>query len=119
MSSYASSASWPPRRMLIACLIGVALSTDLLPFVRGCGTQLYLCIVLFSWYVSAEYANGSILVYYLGRIAINVFLFLFPALPLYFILRRHAPIFVSRTLAAWLLFYLGCLFILFPATDCP
>jgi len=104
--------------MLIGCLIVVALSTGFLPFLQGCGTELSLSVILLAWYI-IEYADENLLVYLAAPATINLLLFSLVALPLYFILRRRAPMAVSLALSAWLLFYLGCLLVLFPATDCP
>lgn len=112
-------ASRLPGRMLIGCLIIIALSTGFLPFVRGYGTQLFQMIVLPAWLISAKYANGNFLVHLLASVSINIVLFSIIALPLYFVFRRLAPRFSSVSLLGWLLFYVGCLFFFFRATDGP
>lgn len=56
MSTDPNGASRWPRRMLIGCLIVVALSTGFLPFLQGCGTELSLSVILLAWYI-IEYAD--------------------------------------------------------------
>jgi len=113
-----------PTGTLFVCLVAVALSTVALPYVTGYGMQLFEVVVLGAWglvaaVTSGAYADQHHFVVWPVAAVLNVVLFSFLALPLYFIFRRRAPVFSSTVLLAWLIFYVCCLFVLFPGTDGP
>ena len=122
MSSIPSSSA--PTRTLLTCLILVALSTVAFPYVTGYGMQLFQAVVLGAWALVAVATSGTFadqhhfIMWPLAGV-LNVVVFSLVALPFYFVFRRRIPIATSLVLAAWLLFYVGCLFVLFPATDGP
>jgi hypothetical protein len=122
MNSVSSSSA--PTRTLFVCLVLVALSTVVFPYITGYGMQLFQAVVLWAWVLVAAATSGTFadqhhfIVWPLAGV-LNVVAFSVVALPLYFVLRRRIPIATSLMLAAWLLFYVSFLFVLFPATDGP
>jgi hypothetical protein len=117
-------ASRLPTRVFLICLVLVVSGTFAFPYVTGYGTQLFQVIVLGAWSVVARAASGAfadqnhLAVWSLAGF-FNVVGFSIPALIPYSIFRRRAPVLISFALISWLIFYMGCLFILFPATDGP
>lgn len=113
-----------PTRVLLVCLALVVASTFALPYVTGYGTRLFQVVVLGAWSIVAKTTSGAfadqhdLVVWSLSGV-LNILGFSIPSLPTYFILHRRAPAATSVALIAWLIFYLGCLFILYPATDGP
>ena len=113
-----------PGRILWLCLAGVALSTVVLPWIRGYGTILYQLVVLGAWGIvaaitSGRYADLHHAPVWVVAFSINVFCFLVPTSLFYLATRRRWPRASSVGIAVWCVFYLGCLFVLFPATDGP
>lgn len=116
--------SLAPTRTLVVCLVLVALSTLAFPYVSGYGMQLFQVVALGAWALVAAVTSGMFadqhhLVVWPLAAVLNTVLFSLVALPLYFLLRRRAPMLVSVALLAWFVFYVACLFVLFPATDGP
>jgi hypothetical protein len=111
-------------RTLWFSLIVVAVSTAAMPFIKGLGTVLSLVVKLNAWTLFAS-ATSSMYAdqhhQFLWPIAaiLNVALFSLVAVPSYFVFRRRASNFTLAFLALWLIFYLCCLFFLFPATHGP
>jgi len=119
-----ASPSKVPTRVLLACLLAVALTSLAFPHIHTYGTLLFQLVVLGGWALVAAmtshvFADQSHSVVWSVAAGLNVALFMLPALPVYFIFRRRAPSLASVLLLAWLIFYVCCLFILFPATDGP
>jgi len=124
MSNRFANSIKSPTGALLVSLIVVALSSVALPFVTGYGTQLCQIVVLGGWALVAAatshtFADQNHFVLWPIVTILNLVLFSLIAAPSYFILRRRAPAFSSLFLLAWLVFYLCCLFVLFPATDGP
>jgi hypothetical protein len=122
MNSVPSSSA--PTRTLFVCLVLVALSTVAFPYITGYGMQLFQAVALSAWALvaiatSETFADQHHFIVWPLAGVLNIVMFSVVALPLYFVLRRRIPIATSLVLAAWLLFYVGCLFVLFPATDGP
>ena len=124
MTSNFASENTASTRTLIGCLVVVALSAAAFPYVTGYGMQLFQVVVLGAWALVAAATSGAFadqhhfVVWPLATV-LNVILFSLLSLPAYFILRRRAPKFLSLFLISWLIFYVCCLFVLFPATDGP
>jgi hypothetical protein len=119
-----ASRSHFPTRVLLVCLALVVARTFALPYVTGYGTQLFQVVALGAWSIIAKaisgtFANQHDLVVWSLSGALNIVGFSVPSLPTYILFHSRAPIHTSVVLIAWLIFYLGCLFILFPATDGP
>jgi hypothetical protein len=113
-----------PTRMLLASTLVVALATILLPPPWMRGTLLFHVVfsggcMLVAAVTSPYFAEGSKWLVLLAVMALNVALFLLPALPVYFALRRRAPILASVLTFVLLYFYVCCLFLLFPASTVP
>ena len=124
MNRLSVSSDKAPTLTLLVCVILVASSTAVFPYITGYGTQLFQGVALGAWGLLAAvttdtFADRNHL--YLWPLAsiLNVIAFSIVALPAYFILRRRSPAFSSLLLLAWLVFYVSCLFVLFPATDGP
>ena len=124
MSNSLAISTKTPTRFLLSGLALVALSTAALPYITGYGMQLMQIVVLGAWALLAAVTSSTFADQnhsFLWPIAavLNVALFSILALPVYLIFRRRAQLFASLFLMAWLVFYLACLFVLFPATDGP
>jgi hypothetical protein len=124
MSNTLPPSTKAPTRMLLVCLLVVALSSIVFPHIHSYGTLLFQVVVLGGWALVAAttshiFADQTHWVVWSVVAALNVALFSLPALPVYFIFRRRASTFASLFLLAWLVFYVCCLFVLFPATDGP
>lgn len=105
-----------------SCL--VAASTGLLTLVGGYGTVLSQSVVLSSWGVvarvtSSHFADGHRGAVWGVAVLINALLFLAPASVIYGLTRRTKRRIGVGLLLLWSLFYLACLFWLFPASDGP
>jgi hypothetical protein len=113
-----------PKRMLLLCAAVVALSTVALPWIQGYGTILFQVVVLVPWGIVAAITSGRYADLHHGPVwvlalCLNVLLFLIPTGLFYLATRRRWPRAFGAGVMIWCLFYLGCLFILFPATDGP
>jgi hypothetical protein len=111
-------------QVLLLCGAVVAVSTLLLPWVRGYGTIQYQMVVLGAWGVVAAITSGRFADLHHGPVwavalLINVLCFLLPAGLFFLAARRRWPGAVGVGIGLWCVFYLACLFILFPATDGP
>jgi len=108
---------------LIGSAIVVA-SSALFSTVAGYGTQLFQAIVLGAWLLVASVTSTSFadqhagVVYWVAAI-LNVVLFGAPAFGIFTTLRDRTPKLCIALLGAWVVLYLACLFVLFPATDGP
>jgi hypothetical protein len=113
-----------PRHALLVGITLAALATVGMPFIAGYGTILAQVVGLNAWAIVASlsseaYADQNHLFLWPIAAALNILLFLIVAAPAYFLLRRRAPRFFVAFVTVWLLFYVSCLFVLFPATDGP
>jgi len=95
-----------------------------MPYLTGYGTVLSQIVGLGAWGLLASVTSGMFAdqnhqILWPIVATLNVFLFSLLAGPVYFVFRRRAPSFTLWFLALWLVFYLCCLFVLFPATDGP
>ena len=98
-----------PTRMLLVCLLVVALTSFVFPHIHTYGTLLYQVVVLGGWMLVAAvtsqvFADQNHWAVWPVVTALNVALFSLPALPVYFIFRRRAPSLASVLLLAWLTF---------------
>jgi hypothetical protein len=114
----------PPQRSLVVCSAIVASSTLLLPAVTGYGSILYQWIVfgslhLVAWLLSPALAQPSDVPFWIVAGLVNVAVFFLPAGFIWAAASRRWPRGSVALLLAWTLFYLLCLFMLFPATDGP
>ena len=112
------------RKTLLGAALVVALSTVFLRTVRGYGTILSQNVVLGGWALiafltSESFADHHSFLVWAAVLVLNVFCFSEPALIILFVVRNRSRLLASGSLVAWLVFYLGALFILFPATDGP
>jgi len=122
-----SSIEFPSRYPKIALLTGIAIvaaSTAILPSITGYGTVLFQVVMLGAWVLLASVTSGMFAdqhhyIVFPIAVLLNVFLFSLCALPTYLVFRRRALTACTIALLAWLVFYLCCLFFLFPATDGP
>ena len=108
----------------LASSAAVAASTFALPSATGYGTNLSQIVVLSAWSLialvtSGEFADNHHVIVWLLAGLINVFLFSIPAAVAYALLRNRNSVVCIAVLMVWLVFYLACLFVLFPATDGP
>ena len=113
-----------PRRVLLTSAAVVGASTALLPSVTGYGTVLFQLVALGAWSIVAQLSSGRFADLHHGPVwavafCLNLTLFLIVAVPIYRFTRGRVPLAGVIALASWMLFYLGCLFVLFPATDGP
>jgi hypothetical protein len=105
-------------------LVAVGLSTIGLPWIRGYGMVLSQMVVLAAWGIVAAASSGRYADLHHGPVwltalFLNLVLFLIPA-GIYFLITRHRWPRVSTVgIAILCVFYLSCLFFLFPATDGP
>ena len=111
----------PDRAILLAALV-VAASTALLAWVGGYGTVLYQVVTLGSWAIlsaatSDQYADSHHGALWTIALIVNLLIFLAPATLLWLTTRRRWPAVSAALLVAWCIFYLLCLFLLFPAPD--
>lgn len=116
--------TWAHVRVLSLGVAIVALSTLLLPWIKGYGTVLYQFVVLGAWGVVAAVTSGRYADLHHGPVwvvalLINVICFLVPAWLFWLAARRRWPSAVEVGIGLWCAFYIACLFILFPATDGP
>jgi hypothetical protein len=112
------------RRILFGCAAVVAASTAVLPWIGGYGTHLFQLVVLDAWAIVAaltsdRYADLHHGPMWMLALLINVFLFVVPAGLFFLAAHRRWPRASAIGVAIWCVFYLRCLFVLFPATDGP
>ena len=113
-----------PKYALLSGAAASGLATVGMPFISGYGTVLAQVVGLSAWSLvasvwSGEFADQHHQFVWPIAAALNVVLFCVLALPAYFVMRRRAPGIFTLFIALWSIFYLGCLFVLFPATDGP
>ena len=113
-----------PRRVLFTSIAAVGSSTIFLPFVTGYGTILYQIVVLNAWGIVAKVSSGRFAdlhhrPVWLVALFLNLAFFLILALPIYRLAKNRLPLLSVIAVVSWTLFYLGSLFVLFPATDGP
>jgi hypothetical protein len=101
-----------------------AASTLLLPLVHGYGTNLFQIVglgafALVDHLTSPGFADGHRAIAWIVMILLNVGLFSLPIVPIWFFCHRRAQAIGSVVTALWFVFYVACLFFLFPATDGP
>ncbi len=111
-----------PKQALLCGIITAALATVGMPFITGYGTVLAQVVGLGAWALLASISSGvfadqhhEVLWPIAG--ALNIVLFSLVAVPVYIAIRRRAPGAFVLFVTLWALFYIGCLFFLFPATD--
>lgn len=107
----------------LAALV-VAASTACLPFISGHGTVLHQAVVLgahslVAHIVSFSFAESHKIVVWLVAIAVNVGLFLAPAVLLLVGARLFSMKAQIGVVVMWGILYLCLLFFLCPATDGP
>jgi len=108
---------------LVAALV-VLISTAALPFITGYGTNLFQVVALgalslVASLTSNKFADLGHWAVWLVAGILNVVLFSIPAFVLFFATRKRPGVFFALPVSLWLMFYLACLFVLFPATDGP
>ncbi|MBS0160863.1 MAG: hypothetical protein JSS26_19960 [Nitrospira sp.] len=113
-----------PKHALLFGIAAAALATVGMPYISGYGTVLAQAVGLGAWGILASASSGAFADQHhqiLWPIAgvLNVVLFSLVTVPVYFVLRRRAPSSFVLFVVFWALFYVGCLFFLFPATDGP
>lgn len=113
-----------PIRIFWLGIAMVAASTAAFPWVTGYGTILYQVIVLGAWSIVAAVTSQPYADLHHGPVwsvalLLNVCLFAFPALMVFFVCRRRWPRLSVLGILGWTVFYLMCLFALFPAIDGP
>jgi hypothetical protein len=115
---------YPATITLIVVTVLVALSTGALYAVTGYGTMLFQLVMLGAWgavakIASPAYADNHALPLVAATLVLNLVYFLVPAVAAWLALRKRWPRVSSTVSALWCIFYVACLFILFPATDGP
>lgn len=110
--------------MLVVVTVLVALTTAALYAVTGYGTVLYQIVMLSAWgavakIASPAYADSHAVPLLAATLVLNLVYFLIPAVPAWLVLRKRWPRTSAGVSALWCIFYVACLFILFPATDGP
>jgi len=113
-----------PKHVLLICAIVVALSTFILPSVRGYGTVLFQVVALGAWGILAAITSGQYADFHHAQVwtlalVLNVLIFLIPASLIWLVTRRKWAAQGAVATAVWCALYLSCLFFLFPATDGP
>ena len=113
-----------PRSALILGIAAAAVATVGMPYISGYGTVLAQVVGLGAWGLLAWVSSGAFADQnhqFLWPIAalLNVTLFSIVAIPVYLLFRRRAQAVAAVITVVWLLFYVACLFVLFPATDGP
>jgi hypothetical protein len=113
-----------PNRTLLLCAALVASSTAAFPWIQGYGMVLAQFVVLGSWGIVAALASGRFADLHHSPIMVvalflNLLLFMVPAGLSYWIMRHRWPRAFVATVSVWCIFYVSCLFFLFPATDGP
>lgn len=124
MTRAVSTLNQSPRTVFFVGLVVVAVSSVLLPTVTGYGTQLFQAVVLGAWSLVANFTSSGFADQHDGVVLsvaaiLNVALFGIPALVSFVLLRNRAPGLCVSLLGTWVVLYLACLFLLFPATDGP
>jgi hypothetical protein len=110
--------------VLICSGMVVGTATVIFPQVTGYGTILFQLVVFSAWRIVAllssdRFADLHHGVLFSVAFLINLAAFFLVAAPIWAFCRNRASRFGSVLLFSWLLFYLACLFFLFPATDGP
>ena len=113
-----------PGTALLAATVVVAASTLLLPYVGGYGTVLFQLLSLNAWGVVASLTSQHFADTHHGLVwtialVLNLIAFLIVALPVWVTYRNRRPAVGSLVIIAWSVFYLACLFLLFPAGSGP
>ena len=113
-----------PKTTLFSTTAIVGLSTALLPSVTGYGTILFQIVVLNAWGIVARNTSGKFAdqhhaPVWVVALILNLILYLIPATGIWLGLRNRKSLLCMIAIAGWCLFYLSCLFVLFPATDGP
>lgn len=111
-------------RIFVICAAIVALSTAVLPEVRGYGTVLFQFVVLGAWSIIARLSSGAFAdthhgFLWLVALILNVLGFSIVGVPIWTLLRTRSPKLAAYLVICWVFFYVGMLFFLFPATDGP
>ena len=110
--------------VLICSGMVVGTATAMFPQVTGYGTILFQLVVFSAWRIVAllssdRFADLHHGVLFSVAFLINLAAFFLVAAPIWALCRNRASRFGSVLLLSWLLFYVACLFFLFPATDGP
>lgn len=113
-----------PKTALFSTTALVGLSTVLLPSVTGYGTVLCQIVVLNAWSIVARITSGKFADQHHAPVWVvafflNLTLYLVPATGIWIGLRKDKSLLCMISISGWCLFYLSCLFVLFPATDGP
>ena len=113
-----------PLRVALAGILIVAFSSTVLPSVTGYGTRLFQLVAFGGLSVVAAITSESFaelhhLPVWSVAAVLNLGLFAVPAFAIVRLSRGHRPVVGVALVTAWLVFYLACLFVLFPATDGP
>ena len=111
-------------RVFLLCIVIAALSTVGMPYIEGYGTMLAQIVGLGAWALVAAASSGMFAdqhheIIWPIAASLNVVLYSVVATPVYLLLRRRAPKALLVFLVLWLMFYVACLYFLFPATDGP
>jgi|SRR5208283_3055298 len=110
--------------VVFACEGLVAASTAGLPYVTGYGTAQFQLVVLGAWSIIAHISSGKFADLHHGVLwavafLLNTICFNVVAAPLWLITRKRFPKWSAFLIICWTVFYIGMLFVLFPATDGP
>jgi hypothetical protein len=113
-----------PTRTLLGSTAVVGVSTIALPWIHGYGTGLFQIVVLGAFAIVAAVSSNAYADLHHGPVwcvalSINVLLFIIPAALIFFATNGRWPRASTTGILTWCIFYLACLFILFPATDGP
>ena len=113
-----------PTRVLVLSFVVVAISTIPFPWVTGYGTNLFQIVALAAWallakFSSEEYADLHHAPLWTLALILNLILFAVPATLLWLPSRTRWPRASACMVATWCVFYVACLYVLFPATDGP
>jgi hypothetical protein len=115
------------RQPIVGVIFGavmVAMSSMVLPSVKGYGTVLFQ-LVAFSGYVlvaiasSQSFAEQNMAIVWTISAMLNVLYFVIPGWIIYRFSREKWQTRSAVLIWCWLLFYLASLLYLFPATDGP
>lgn len=121
---YGSSRMKTTDLVLIGSAAVVGTTTAVFPQVTGYGTIPFQLVLFSAWRIVAllssdRFADLHHGVLYLVAFLVNLAVFFLIATPIWVLCRNRFSRLGSVLLLSWLLFYIACLFFLFPATDGP
>lgn len=119
-----TAASMPLRRAFVVTVLLVLCSSFLLANLPGYGTLLSQFLVLSGWglisaLTSPQFADTHPDWALLAAALLNTIVFVIPALLIRLLFRSRNALHGVSAMIIWLLVYMACVFLLFPARDGP